>query len=235
MADVPEPVREFIRVWVHEEALRSTRALRHREAIEGRYRRGRDGRLRMRRRPIGKLSESSRDYIQKHPPGTTVKAVVNRFEKSSAWVQFGDDLLGRVDRKEISWSDATPDLRRYLRIGGEYEFMVRRVNISHTPAIIELSLKRTISDPWHQDNLPDLARLGVVDGKVVRWVAYGVFVEIKPDLVGLVHRSSLPEMDAEELEARMPVGSTLEVTIESISIEGRRMSLVPVDGAVKTV
>ena len=232
LSEVPEPIREFIRIWVHDEALRSTRALRQREAIDGRYRRGRDGRLRMRRLPNRTLSESSREFIQQYPAGTVLKATVTRIDKQAAWVSFADDLKGRVDRKEISWSDAHPDLRRYLEVGKEYEFRVRRVNITRAPAIIELSRKRTIDDPWHQENLRTLSTLGTVEGKIVRWASYGVFVEVKPDLVGLVHESSLAASDSTELQSRLPVGAFIKVAIDSINLGARRMSLVPADQLV---
>ena len=186
----------------------------------------------MRRLPNRTLSESSREIIQQYPAGTVLKATVTRIEKQAAWVSFADDLKGRIDRKEISWSDAHPDLRRYLETGKEYEFRVRRVNITRAPAIIELSRKRTIDDPWHQENLRTLSTLGTVEGKVVRWAPYGVFVEVKPDLVGLVHESSLAASDSNDLQSRLPIGAFIKVAIDSINLGARRMSLVPADQLV---
>ena len=221
LVHVPDPIRRLIQIWVHAEALRSTQALRIYEATEGRYRRGRDGRLRIRRLSDSSLSPSSLEFIKQHPTDSTVRATVERFSSRAAWVEFSSDLHGRVDRKEISWSDPNADPQRFLDIGREYEFKVRRVSASRLPAIVELSLKRTMQDPWRPENLRNLATIGVVQGRIVRKSDLGLFVEIESDLIGLLHVSRLPEDEPYSLD------QMIAVTIESIDIKARRMVLAP--------
>ncbi len=154
-----------------------------------------------------------------------VRATVKRIAAHAAWVEFADDLHGRIDRKELSWSDAKADPNRFFEVGQEYDFTVRRVSAQRTPAVIELSLKRSIEDPWRQENLRSLAQVGIVDAKLVRFVKTGLLLEVARDMVGRLDIEKLPPEYCDAPEQHFSIGQSFPVTIESIDLQARKMQL----------
>ena len=94
---------------------------------------------------------------------------------------------------------------------------------------ISLSIKETLEDPWEAE-VKKLSEGKTYVGTVARLAQFGAFVSLAPGVDGLVHISKLGSgrrinHAREVLEA----GQQLEVVIESIDTESKRISLVPSD------
>lgn len=222
LASVPAPLREFIRVWVRADAFRSTRSLRDREASDGKYVVRPDGRMAPR-----KTSPVAIRFLERHPTNQIVRAMVSEIERKSTWVHLEDGLRGRVQAHEVSWAHDRADASRFLTPGQYAHFVVQRINASYTPAIIELSLKRTEPDPWLGDLVETLAKCDRINGRVWGHAKFGLFVEIAPQLVGLLHHSMLPGESKGSLKTRFPLDSEIVVTVVDFSRESRRIALKP--------
>jgi small subunit ribosomal protein S1 len=83
---------------------------------------------------------------------------------------------------------------------------------------LALSIKQLTKDPW----LEKAKKYPVdkhVKGKVTRLAAYGAFIEIEPNLEGLIHISKIPA------ETKIDVGDSVDCFVEAIEEDKRRLAL----------
>ncbi len=125
------------------------------------------------------------------------------------------ELEGLVHISEISW-EKVDDVHTVLKEGQEVEVQV--IGIDEATGKLALSLKKMSDDPW-KEIVKDYPVDSKHNGKVVKVAPYGVFVNLKSGIEGLIHASKMPA------EAAFKEGQELEVFIESIDTEKRRLSL----------
>lgn len=148
--------------------------------------------------------------------GDTLDAVVTGVQPWSAFLDHQGVEL-RLPPREFGW-EHVDDLTTRLDKG--QRLSVRVVEIDDARDRITVSCKDPTLDPWRTATTA-FPPGRVVTGTVVSKVEFGVFVEVAPGLQGLVHASHL---------ARLPdAGQTIEVRIESVDPEARRMALLPGD------
>lgn len=225
LARVPEAIRELIRRWVKHEAFRSTAALRAWEETEGEFFRRPDGRLSSRRLHSPKITGPLEKFFERFPPGTQVQGKVIAIGHKSATVQLPEDVVGRVSRGEVSWSTTHARLNLFLTIGQTVPLCVLG-GLRNAPGVVNLSLKRTRPDPWLDPSVLSLSQRSVIMGKVQSRTPFGLFVELLPDVVGLLHRSTLQPEEQEKVWDLYPDSSQIPVSVQSMSIEDRRISLL---------
>jgi len=122
---------------------------------------------------------------------------------------------GLVHISEISW-EKVDDPHHYFKVGDAVT--VRVLGIDEASGKLNLSVKQLTPDPWDEieDKYPSGKKF---KGKVSRVAPFGVFVTLEPGIEGLLHISKIPA--GEEPEA----GKSIEVYIEQVDREHRRMSL----------
>ncbi len=159
--------------------------------------------------------------------GMTVRGVVTSLQKFGAFVEVGG-IEGLVPVSEVGWG-RTDDIRDALTPGQEVEVVVKSLDWENNR--FSFSLREASADPWLQ--VPGKYPEGSIHGgKVVRLAPFGAFVELEPGIDGLVHISRLgggkrinhPKEACSE-------GDLLEVRVESVDREARRISLVPAEAA----
>ncbi len=125
---------------------------------------------------------------------------------------------GLVHISEISW-EKVDDIHKYLKVGDKAQ--VKVMGVEEGTGKLNLSIKQLQSDPWSRaaDKYPAGT---TVKGKVSRSAPFGTFVNFEPGVDGLIHVSrmgSFPDLT---------MGEEIEVLVESVDPEHRRMSLGPV-------
>lgn len=124
-------------------------------------------------------------------------------------------LDGLVHISQVSWGKID-DLQKLFKQGEEVKVKVIDVDVKTNK--LNLSIKQLQSDPWE-----DIAKKYKKDkkfkGKVTRLAAFGVFVELEPGVEGLIHISKIPA------EKELKVDDQIQVYIESLDLEQRRISL----------
>lgn len=125
------------------------------------------------------------------------------------------ELEGLVHISEISW-EKVDDVHLVLKESQEVEVQV--IGIDEATGKLALSLKKMSDDPW-KEIVKDYPVDSKHNGKVVKVAPYGVFVNLKSGIEGLIHASKMPA------EAAFKEGQELEVFIESIDTDKRRLSL----------
>ncbi len=125
---------------------------------------------------------------------------------------------GLVHISEISW-EKVDDIHKYLKVGDKAS--VKVMGVEEGTGKLNLSIKQLKNDPWASAGEKYPAGT-TVKGKVSRSAPFGTFVNFEPGVDGLIHVSrmgSFPELK---------MGEEIEVLVENVDPEHRRMSLGPV-------
>ena len=89
---------------------------------------------------------------------------------------------------------------------------------------IALGIKQLTEDPWAR--IESVYKIGdVISGKIAKVASYGLFVELKNDIDGLVHISQVSEEHIDNLKDSHKVGDTVEARVIKIDKEERRVGL----------
>lgn len=127
-----------------------------------------------------------------------------------------EGVEGLIHISEISWEKVT-DAGLFVSPGQTIKAYV--VEKNQNDMKLNLSLKRLSPDPWVgiEEKYP---KDRLIDGEIVRQERYGYFVRLAPGVEGLVHISKLRGSE------NLRVGQKIQVYVERVSINERRMSLV---------
>ena len=167
----------------------------------------------------GRRNERS-EILSKLSKGMRLKGSVSSIVDFGAFVDLGG-IDGLVHISELSWSHVNHP-SEVVKVGDEVEVEVLDVDLQRER--ISLGLKQTTEDPWTK--LVESYPVGsIVDGKVTKTVPFGAFVQLGPNVEGLVHIS---EMASKHIDASTQVvhaGDEVKVKVMDINTERRRISL----------
>lgn len=157
--------------------------------------------------------------------GATVQGKISSIRDFGAFVDIGG-VDGLIPISEIGWS-RVEDINEHLTLGQEVTAVIKKLDWKANR--ITLSLKETLANPW------DAARERFTEGSihtgtVARLTTFGAFVTLEPGVDGLIHISKLGggrriNHPREVLE----VGQEVEVKVEAIDNDTRKISLAPSD------
>jgi len=179
------------------------------------------------------LKEQRQQVLAELAPGTVVKGTVTSLPDFGAFVDLGG-VEGLVHVSEISRARVKRP-KDALKLGQEVE--VKVLKVEEGGERISLSMRELEPDPW-QGVAVRYPRGSRFTGKVLRHADFGMFVELEPDVEGLIHVSQLPpgkEMGDETLQA----GTSVEGWVREVDAKRQRISLtlreVPEDDPWKGV
>jgi small subunit ribosomal protein S1 len=165
---------------------------------------------------------SHREYLKALVPGEMAKikegdqhtGFVTGTSHHGIFVEFNGCLTGLVSQGDLLPETRDALLRGEIRPGQEFEFYVKELVESR----IVLSEKPVEPSPWETVDTR-LKLNSSVTGTIKRITRFGLFVEVAPRLVGLLHRSYLDDSDVFE------VGQEIEATVVKIDKQARRIDL----------
>ena len=132
-----------------------------------------------------------------------------------AFVRVGDELEGLVHISEISW-EKVDDVHKSLSEGDKIK--VKVIGLDEENVKLALSVKQLSDDPW-KDMVKNYAVDSKHKGMVTKVVPYGVLVKMERGIEGLIHASKMPA------EVAFAEGQEVEIFIESVDLDKRRLSL----------
>ena len=133
--------------------------------------------------------------------GSKIAGTVSRLTGFGAFVDLGG-VDGLIHISEMSWGRIS-NPREVLKEGQEVEVFV--LDVDKEKGKISLSLKDADKNPWKL--AADKYAVGsIVEGKVVRMVPFGAFVELEPGVDGLVHISQIANKHVVKPEDELKVG-----------------------------
>ncbi len=170
---------------------------------------------------IEKEAAAKRDAIfSTLEAGKKVTGTVSRITDFGAFVNLGG-VDGLIHISEMSWGRIT-NPREFLKEGDTVEVVV--LDADKEKNKISLSLKDVTPNPW-LSAAEKYAVGSVVEGKVVRMVPFGAFVELEPGVDGLVHISQIAEERIEKPEDKLTIGDVIKVKVLEVNTESKKISL----------
>ncbi|MDR2514519.1 MAG: bifunctional 4-hydroxy-3-methylbut-2-enyl diphosphate reductase/30S ribosomal protein S1 [Christensenellaceae bacterium] len=152
--------------------------------------------------------------------GKVVQGVVRRLTDFGAFVDLGG-VDGLIHITDLSWGRVKhPSV--IVKPGEELEVLI--LALDRERERISLGLKQTKPKPWETATVNYPAG-SIVEGKVVRIVPFGAFVELEPGLDGLVHISQVAEERIAKVEDRLTIGDTVRVRVLDVNPDTKRISL----------
>lgn len=167
-----------------------------------------------------KAEAIKKEFWSKIEKDIVMKGEVKRLADFGAFVDLGG-VDGLIHISEMSWGRIKHP-SEVLKIGDTVEVYVK--DIDKEKGKISLSLKQALQNPW--DNVEKKYNIGdIIEGKVVKLVNFGAFVELEAGLEGLVHISQISEKRIAAPAEVLKVGQTVDIKILDIKKEEKRISL----------
>jgi len=165
------------------------------------------------------------EVAENFPQGARARGPVTSVTDFGAFVRVADGVEGLVHISELTWDRNVKHPSAVTAVGDELDVVVLNVDIADQR--LSLSHKRLTPSPW-QAALSDLDAGVKLEGTVTSVVDFGVFVELRPGVEGLVHVSDMSwEKRIErpsDLRDFQP-GDTCEVIVLNIDPDRERISL----------
>jgi len=166
---------------------------------------------------------SHREYLKTLVPqeinnlriGTEYSGFVTGCSRHGIFVEFNNCLTGLISRNDIVSTNLDDFDNQRIQAGTPINFFVKEIidndKIVLTQKVVELS-----SSVW--EGIEDRYQVpSTVTGKVKKIVRYGVFIELEPKIVGLLHKSHLNE------DFELEVGQEIDVKITRIDKESKKV------------
>lgn len=185
-----------------------------------------------RRMLLEKEREAQRqELVEDLYAGMIVPGTVTRIMEFGVFVELGG-AEGLIPIKELSWSrDVKVD--EIVRTGDKVEVEIKSIDWEANR--ISLSLRGAQGDPW-EETMAEHPVGSTCTGRITRVERYGAFAEIAPGVEGLIPIGKLGN-GRRLLSAREVVseGQTVDLQVDEIDSDRRRISLRPVDNRIKAL
>ena len=168
-------------------------------------------------------------FLTATPDGAVVSGSVTRLEKFGAFVELAPGVEGLLHVSEVAWSRIESPAE-ILKIGQTISVKLLKRETVEGRLKLSLSLKQvterpaTPAAPAVQDPWSKYAVGQVVEGKITRKEPYGLFVQLEPGVVGLLHQSKTNDRPDFQFD-RAKVGDALSVQVGEVKLGERRISL----------
>jgi ribosomal protein S1 len=165
---------------------------------------------------------SHREYLKSLVPQEVEKLIIGQkyqgfvtgTSKHGVFVEFNQCLTGLISKSDLNEEQMNSYSNGQIKPGNTIEFFLKEV-LEDTKIILSCK-PETIINEW--DGIEEKYKVpSVVTGKVKRIVKYGIFVELEPKIVGLLHKSQLNE------DMQFEVGQEIDVKIVKIDRESKKL------------
>ena len=152
--------------------------------------------------------------------GVKMEGVVSRIADFGAFIDLGG-VDGLVHISQLSWGR----VKKVVDVLKEGQAVtVTVLDVDKEKGKISLTMKDAESNPWY--NVDQKYAIGsVVEGKVVRMVSFGAFVELETGVDGLVHISQIADKHVVKPEDELKIGQIIQVKITDIDLNSQKISL----------
>ncbi len=161
--------------------------------------------------------------VNKYPPGTIIEGRIRNLANYGAFIEIEEGIDGLLHVSDMSWTKKINHPGEILKKGQTIKCIV--LDVDQQKQRVALGLKQMTEDPWLHA-IPEKYIPGqIVRGKVTKLTNFGAFVELEPDLEGLLHVSELSDEKVDGPQDIVKVGQELEIKILRVDIEDRKIGL----------
>lgn len=165
------------------------------------------------------LKEEREKILGDMKVGNEYEGTVSGISSYGVFVTIGGGIEGLVHISELTYGHVA-NVDRLARVG---ENMLVRI-IGFEDGKISLSAKQLKDDPW--SIIPKKFKLGdIIEGEVVRFVPYWVFVRIYDDINGLIHLSELSERNVANPAELVRLGQVIKAKLIALDPSQRKIGL----------
>jgi len=148
---------------------------------------------------------------------------VRNLTNYGAFIEIEEGIDGLLHVSDMSWTKKINHPGEMLNKGGDVKCIV--LSVDQDKQRVALGLKQMTEDPWLRA-IPEKYIAGqIVKGVVTKLTNFGVFVQLEPDLEGLLHISELSDQKVEGPQDIVNVGDDLEVKILRVDTDDRKIGL----------
>jgi small subunit ribosomal protein S1 len=160
---------------------------------------------------------------QKYPAGTIITARVRSLTNFGVFVEIEPGIDGMIHISDLSWTKKFNHPSEMVERGEEIKCVVLEVN--EEKRRVSLGMKQLTEDPWIRA-IPEKYIPGqIIKGKITKLTNFGAFVELEPNLEGLLHISELADHKIDKPQDVVKVGEEVEVKILRIDADSRKIGL----------
>ena len=152
--------------------------------------------------------------------GEKREGIVKKVIKAGAIVDIGG-VTGLIHINDLAW-ERVKRVEDVVNVGDKVTVFVGDVDTEHER--VSLILKDVDKEPWkvHADNI----KTGdVIEGKVVKFMSFGAFVELFPGVEGLVHINEITDENIAKPSDVLEIGQMIKVKVLDVNKENKRISL----------
>jgi len=159
---------------------------------------------------------------ESYAPGTIIEGEVKSITDFGIFVGVEDGIDGLVHISDFSWTKRVNHPSEMFAKGAKVRAVVLGVDIENER--FSLGIKQLESDPW--TNIESKYGIGTQHGvKVTKLADFGVFVELEPEIEGLIHISELSTDRINKAEDFCKPGDVLKAEVLSIDKDSRKIGL----------
>ena len=160
---------------------------------------------------------------QKYPAGTIVTAAVRSLTNFGAFLEIEPGIDGMIHVSDLSWTRKYGHPREVLDKDQEIKCVVLEVN--EEKRRVSLGVKQMTEDPWFHAIPSKYIPGHIIKGKIAKLTNFGAFVELEPELEGLLHISELADHKIDKPQDVVNPGEEVEVKILKVDTEARKIGL----------
>ena len=160
---------------------------------------------------------------QKYPPGTIVTAKVRSVTNFGVFVEIEEGIDGMIHISDMSWTRKYGHPSEAVRKDEEIKCVVMEVDEERRR--ISLGIKQLTEDPWARAIPAKYIAGQIIKGKVTKLTNFGAFVELEPELEGLLHISELADHKIDKPGDIVKLDDEVEVKILKVDTEARKIGL----------
>ncbi len=164
-------------------------------------------------------TSNAKELLEKYKAGDVVSGIISGVASFGAFVRFADEpaIEGLIHISELDHR-LIDNPKEIVNVGD----LVQAKIVEIKDGRVSLSLKALKSDPW--EKVADKYQAGtIVEGKVHRFNPFGAFIELDPNIVGLIHVSEFGSID--ELKRQLEAGKSYKFIIDSVKPQEKRIVL----------
>ena len=152
--------------------------------------------------------------------GEKREGVVKKIIKAGAIVDIGG-IIGLIHINDLSW-ERVKRVEDVVNIGNKVTVFVGDIDAEHER--VSLILKDVDKEPWkvHADNIKSG---DIIEGKVVKFMSFGAFLELFPGVEGLVHINEITDENIAKPSDVLEIGQMVKVKVLDVNKENKRVSL----------
>ena len=161
------------------------------------------------------------------PEGSIVKGKIRNITDFGIFVGLDEGIDGLVHVSDMSWSQRQRNPNEMFEKGQELEVKILSIDVNSQR--LSLGIKQLSEDPW-QNLETEISEGDVIKGRIVHVADFGVFIEIKPGVEGLIHVSEMDkDLDKKKLQEFYAIDSEIQAKIINLKASERRLGLSVVD------